>query len=313
VSPEGGSFSEPDVALPGSSIEVRKLGLSVVVSLAIAIFAFGWGVAFESRVVLFDGIFILLGTVMSYLALRASKAADAGPTAAYPYGRESLTPFVVGLQGVVTLGTTAYAVSDAVLVIVNGGSDTAAGAVAVYAAVATGVSVVVWRHLLGADPDSDLLQVEARGWRAGAILSGVVLLGALLGILLGLSPASDLVVYLDPVLLIVASLVVLPRPISMIRTMWAELGEQRAPADVMRLITALVEEVRARHGLPEPDLRVTKVGRKLYVDAEFLVDGGGWTLEDEDSVRRDVARGLAELPYEVWRNVALTSDPRLLE
>jgi predicted Co/Zn/Cd cation transporter (cation efflux family) len=200
-----------------------------------------------------------------------------------------------------------------VLVIVNGGSETAAGAVAVYAALATGASVVVWRHLLGADPDSDLLQVEARGWRAGAILSGVVLLGALLGILVGLSPASDLVVYLDPVLLIVASLVVLPRPISMIRMMWAELGEQRAPEDVMRLITALVEEVRAHHGLPEPDLRVTKVGRKLYVDAEFLVDGGGWTLEDEDSVRRDVARGLAELPYEVWRNVALTTDPRLLE
>lgn len=297
----------------GPSIEQRKLGLSVVVSLAIAALALGWGWAFDSRVVLFDGIFILLGTVMTYLALRASKTADAGPTATYPYGREALIPFVVGLQGVVTLGTTAYAMVDAVLVILEGGSDTAAAAVAGYAAIATAAAVLVWQHLLRADPSSELLQVEARGWRAGAILSGVVLIGGLLGLVLVRTPASDLVVYLDPVLLIVASLIVLPRPFSMIAMMWSELGERRAPDDVMRQVEALVADVRARHGLPEPDLRVTKVGRKLYVDAEFLVDGHDWTLADEDAVRRDMAAGLEALPYEVWRNVSLTTDPRLLD
>lgn len=305
-----------DDDVEGPSIEQRKLGLSVAASLAIAALALGWGWAFDSRVVLFDGIFILLGTVMSYLALRASKTADAGPTATYPYGREALIPFVVGLQGVVTLGTTAYAMVDAVLVILEGGSDTAAGAVAAYAAIATAAAIVVWQHLLRADPSSELLQVEARGWRAGAILSGVVLIGGLLGVVLVRTPASDLVVYLDPVLLIVASLIVLPRPFSMIAMMWSELGERRAPDDVMRRVEALVEDVRARHGLPEPDLRVTKVGRKLYVDAEFLVDVGSsdeWTLADEDAVRRDVAEGLDALPYEVWRNVGLTTDPRLLD
>lgn len=300
-------------AAEGPSIEQRKLRLSIVVSMAVAALALGWGWAFDSRVVLFDGIFILLGTVMSYLALRASKTADAGPTAQYPYGREALIPFVVGLQGVVTLGTTAYAMADAVLVILDGGSDTAAGAVAAYAAIATAAAVVVWRHLARADPSSELLQVEARGWRAGAILSGVVLIGGLLGVVLARTPASDLVVYLDPVLLIVASLIVLPRPISMISMMWSELGERRAPDDVMHQVEVLIASVRAAHGLPKPDLRVTKVGRKLYVDAEFLVDGDDWTLADEDAVRRDVAFGLDALPYEVWRNVALTTDPRLLD
>jgi len=299
--------------LEETSAEQRGLRLSVVVSLLIAALALGWGWAFDSRVVLFDGVFILLGTVMSFLALRAAQAADEGPTSIYPYGREALTPFVVGLQGVVALGTTAYAMVDAVLVILDGGSETAAGAVAVYAAVATGASIAVWQHLLRSDRSSDLLQLEARGWRAGAILSGVVLIGALLGVVIARTAASDLVAYLDPVLLIVASLIVLPRPIAMIRMMWSELGERRAPDDVMRTVEELVASVRAAHGLPEPDLRVTKVGRKLYVDAEFLVDGDDWTLADEDAVRRDMARGLDALPYEIWRNVALTTDPRLLD
>ena len=285
--------------LEETSAEQRGLRLSIVASILIAAFALGWGWAFDSRVVLFDGVFILLGTVMSALALRAAKAADAGPTRIYPYGREALTPFVVGLQGVVALGTTAYAIVDAVLVIIDGGSQTAAVAVAAYAVIATGASVEVWRHLLRSDPDSDLLQLEARGWRAGAILSGVVLIGAALGVVLGRTSASDLGVYLDPVLLIVASLIVLPRPIAMIRMMWSELGERRAPDDVMQAVEELVASVRAAHGLPEPDLRVTKVGRKLYVDVEFLVDGdgSGWTLADEDAVRRDVARGLDDLAY----------------
>jgi predicted Co/Zn/Cd cation transporter (cation efflux family) len=60
-------------------------------------------------------------------------------------------------------------------------------------------------------------------------------------------------------------------------------------------------------------VRATKLGRKLYVEVDFVVQPGHWDVSDEDDVRRGVLAALAPLGFDVWANVELTTDPSLVD
>jgi predicted Co/Zn/Cd cation transporter (cation efflux family) len=103
--------------------ERTVLGLSLGASLVLAAVAIGWGLASGAQIILLDGVYLVLGSALSALSLAASRRAARGPTAEYPFGRESLIPLAVGIQGLALLATCLYAVLDAVRTILDGGTD----------------------------------------------------------------------------------------------------------------------------------------------------------------------------------------------
>lgn len=205
--------------------EQSALRLSIVVSAVMTVVAVAWGLASGSRVVLFDGVYILIGTALSGLGLAAARAVEAGASRRFPFGREALTPLVIGVQGLALLGTCAYAVLDSIRVIASGGVDVAPGAVAGYAVVSAVVSWGFAVHLRKGDHASELLDAEARQWMAGAVLSLVVGVGAVAALVLQRTAWSGVEAYVDPVLVIVACVLIAPHPVRMVRTMMTELLE----------------------------------------------------------------------------------------
>jgi predicted Co/Zn/Cd cation transporter (cation efflux family) len=292
--------------------ERRALRVSVVATLAIAALAVVWGLVSGARIVLLDGAYALIGVVLTGASLRASAAADAGPSARYPFGRESFTPLVIALQGAALIGTLAFAAADAVVLLRTSGSSGTPVAVLAYGAltaVAAG-AVALWlpRRVRG----SELVVVEGAQWRASAVLSAVMAVGAGLALALTVPFGDAFTPYVDPVLVLVACAVLVPVPLRMLRDAGRELTEAAAPEPVLAAVRAAVAGVRARHPLPEPDVRATKLGRKLYVEVDYVVAPGAWDVSDEDDVRRQVLAALRPLPYDVWANVELTTDPELL-
>lgn len=298
------------MAAPSSAREQAALRLSLVAAIVTAALAVVWGLLASSQIILFDGVYALIGIALTAIGLGASRIVDAGPTARFPFGLEALTPIVIGVQGVALLGTIVYASLEAVRTILAGGSEVAAASVAAYGAVTAVLSYVVYRRMRTFDRTSDLLDAEARAWWAGVVLSLVVVVGSLAAV--GLRAAGVGVErYVDPVLVLVASVILLPTPLSMLRTTFVELLEGRPRPEVIEPVRAAVEEVRAEFDLPEPILRVSKVGRKLYVEVDFVVEEGVWDVAGEDRVRRAVDRRLDLLPYDVWLTVEITADPAL--
>ena len=98
----------------------------------------------------------------------------------------------------------------------------------------------------------------------------------------------------------------------MIRTTVVELLEGAPDPSIQRPVRAAVHDVRVEHGLDDPYLRMTKVGRKLYVEVDFLVSGRDWDVAKEDEVRRSLQRRLEPLPYDLWLNVELSGDEGLI-
>lgn len=289
------------------------LRVSIVIAVVLCVMALAWGALAGSRVIIFDGVFMLLGVTMSGLSLAAARASTVAPDARFPFGRSAVTPLAIGVQGAALLGTLVYAGVDAVLVILDGGTDVAPLSVLGYGIVTAVASLAaaMWLRRHNRDLRSDLVGTEAATWWAGAVLSVVFALGAV-GALLLRDRFPEVVSYTDPVLVLVACVGLAPVPIRLLRQAAGELLEKAPEQQVQSAIDRAVDTVRRTYDLQRVAVRATKLGDRLYVDVDFLVPSGVWTIDQEDEVRRDLSRDLKALGYDLWANIELTTDADLL-
>ncbi|MGW0044554.1 cation transporter [Rhodococcus sp. NPDC003348] len=292
--------------------ERSVLRVSMAVTCTLAVLAVAWGIASNSQVILLDGAYAALGAALTWLSLAASRIVAGGPTARFPFGREALTPVVVVVQGLALLLTLGYAAMEAVRVIVDGGSEVAGGSLLVYGLIGTIAATATYLYVRRAATASDLLAAEATQWASSAVFSAVVAVGGVVVWVLGRTEYSSADRYVDSALVLISCAVLLPQPWTLIRGGMLELLESAPGPQIQEPIHRAVEQVRDKFDLPAPDIAIGKVGRKVYVEVVFLVSGTAWDLATEDEVRRQVARRLRELPYDLWATVELTTDPELV-
>jgi predicted Co/Zn/Cd cation transporter (cation efflux family) len=287
------------MAPPDVSVERHSLLWSMVITAVLGVLGVIWGVVSESQMILLDGVYAVLGLLVTWLLLMASGLAQAEPSHRYPYGRESLTPLVIGVQGFVLLATLGYAAFDATLTIREGGSTVDPGWAIVYSVLTTVGSVATWLWLRSRARHSDVLGSESTAWKVGALrgvgmIAGFTLMAAIAG-----TSLDDLVPYIDPIMVLVTCAVFIPAPIGMVRVTIVELLEGAPSAEVQQPVLEAVEQVRARFDLDEPTVLMSKVGPKLYVEVNGVVDADV-TVAQEHDVRLALGERLNLLPYDVW-------------
>ena len=296
--------------------ERRSLRLSLVATMVVGGGALAWGIFSGARVMVFDGIYTLAGVVFIWFSMLAAHTAASAPSAQFPFGRHAAVPLAVALQGSALIGTALYGVIDAAIVLADGGSDTAAIEVLLYGLVNGAACAVVMLLLRAGAERSDLARAELVSWRASTLLSCLVAVGGAIAVALTASGAGSTSRYVDPILVILASFVVLPMSVGLVRGGVRELLEA-APEE--ELAAEIAEAVRrgTAEGLPEartlppPTIRATKLGQRLYVEVDFVIGETGWTVGNEDAVRRSITSHLNRLPHRVWANVEITTDPAL--
>ncbi|MGC3993479.1 MAG: cation transporter [Propionicimonas sp.] len=291
--------------------ESGVLRLSVLVSLLVGAVGVAWGVLADSRVVLFDGLFTIFGTALSGISLFAAWAAGLEPDRRYPFGREAVIPVAILLQGAALGGTLVYAAIDSFSLLLAGGTDATPASVIGYGVVTLVVALVMTFALRRLAPRSELAAAEADQWRAGTVLSAIIAVGAAAAAGAAALGWHHVVPYADPVLVLVAVAVLAPVPWRLVRTAGREILEAAPPPSVQDRIDTAAARASAEFGLGEPIVRATKLGRRLYVEVDFVVGAGEWDVADEDRVRRMLIGDLEPIGYEVWANVELTTDPTL--
>ena len=293
-------------------LERRALAFSMLCAFLLAIVGVTAGVITASEIILFDGFYTFLGIGLSWLALRISRVVAAGPTSNYPFGREALTPLIIGVEGVALLATCAYATFNAILTIVHGGSQAPSGWAVGYAGVAFVGPVIVSYQLRRWQRHSELVSAEATQWFAGAML-GVGMLAAFAGsqLIQGTS-FSAATKYVDPVLVVVACALFIISPLRMIRGTFVELVEGVPDEQIQTPVLEAVEAVRIEFSLPKPKVRVTKVGRKIYIEIDFIVSPD-WKVHSSDTVRRALLDCFDVLPHDTWLTLEFTADASTLE
>jgi predicted Co/Zn/Cd cation transporter (cation efflux family) len=289
---------------PDPRVERHALRRSIAVTAVLGALGIGWGLAVGSQMIVLDGAYAAIGLVVSWLLLLASRLVDRGPTHRYPYGREAMTPLVVGLQGFVLLATLAYAAVDATGTVLAGGATVAAGWAFVYAVVTTIGSVGMWWWLRRMAGGSDLVGAEATAWGASVVLGVAMVVGFGAMTVLSRSPLAGVAPYVDPAMVLLSVVVLLPAPLRMVRTTFVELLEGAPPQDVQAPVRAILEQLASAYDLHDAELRMAKIGPKLYVEIDASADAET-TIGTEEELRQRLGHELDQLPFDVWLNLEL--------
>ena len=292
------------MAAPDSALERIPLVRSIAVTAGLGVLGVSWGLWVGSQMILLDGAYAIIGVAISLMLLAASRLAASEPGGHYPFGREGVTPLVIGVQGFVLLATLGYAAIEAVNVALDGGSDVEAGWATVYSVATAAISLGFWSWIRAQSPGSDLIQAEATAWRIGAFRSVGMVIGFAAIWFIDRRGFPDTAAYIDPAMVLVTCVVFAPAPLAMIRDTILELLEGEPPSRIRAPITDAASSICEQHGLTDPVLRMSKLGPKLYVEIEARA-ARDLTIETQHRIREELRTSLDTLPFDIWLNLDL--------
>lgn len=291
----------------------RLLMFSIWASAGFAVLSSVWGILSGSSMIVFDGLYSFVSIGLSVLAVLTLRFSRHEADERFPWGREAAEPLVVMIKAATLGALCAYAAVGGILDIVDGGREVAVGSAVVYAAVATLGGLAVGLVLRRASRDgSDLVRAEAAEWVGDALLSVGVLIGFLIAYALVAAGRTDLAAYVDPGMVTIVSLAFLWVPIKLIVSSLREILSMAPEADVLDELRASVAAIEERYAFSESFLRASKVGNRMDIEIDFVVDAESAvrTIVDSDTVREDLHERLAALGYERSVVVTFTADRR---
>lgn len=302
-------------AVVDSRREQRVLVRSIAVTLLVAGVGIAAGLWTNSGAILFDGIYSFVDAAMTMLSVGVSRLLTRGTTRRFQYGFWHFEPMLVLANSAALVLACGYAFLGAVSDLLADGRVVPFGAGTGYALFAGGVAgiMAVAMRREAVRTGSDLVALDARGWIASAMLSFALALGFAIAAWLKSSPQAALVPYVDPAILAVLALALLPLPA---RAIWRA-GKDLflvAPADLDTAVRAVAADIAERHGFTGFATSVSRAGRAHFIEVGFVAgpDFGARDLAWYDMIRTEIAERTGALPPRHWLTVEFTADRRWL-
>ncbi|NMI01430.1 cation diffusion facilitator family transporter [Pseudonocardia acidicola] len=293
--------------------DARALLVSVWVSAGFAVVSLAWGLVIGSQLIVFDGLYSFAGVGLSLLAVLALRTARKGPDERYPWGREVWEPLTIVIKAVALGGLCIYALIGAIGELLRGGREVAAGWAVLYAILATGAGLVVSLYLRRrGGQGSDLVRAEAAEWMGDTLLSLGVLAGFALALVLERIGHSDAARYVDPGMVALISAAFLRVPARLLVSGLREVLTMSPEPAISEQLRSRVRDVECRYRFAESFLRTSKVGSRLDIEIDFVVDTASkaQNVREFDAVRQDLHDLLQPLGYEKSMIVSFTADRR---
>ena len=300
--------------------EQRVLRQSIFMVFVVAAAGIGFGLASGSASIIFDGIYSLTDAVMTTVALlvsslitqRLSERHQARLVRHFTMGFWHLEPMVLGLNGFLLAGAAIYALVTAVSSLLSGGRELDFGRAIIYASVVVVIAATMaWRNRrANRTIRSNFVALDVKGWAMSAGLTGALLVAFVLGWAMQGTAWDHLTPYVDPAVLALVCLVMIPLPIPMIRQALADIL-LITPADLKARVDRIARDVVERHGFLDHRAYVARVGRGRQIELYFIVPPGQppRPLEEWDAIRDQIGEAVGGDIDHRWLTIAFTTDP----
>jgi cation diffusion facilitator family transporter len=295
--------------------ERRGLILSAVMSLVLGSVALVASVITGSQVILLDGLFNLIYSVMAFFSVRVATLLAVPDNEKYPFGFAYFESLVNAAKGLLILGVGLLALGDSVLVLLAGGREITAEFAIVYAVFATAASLVsmillgrVRRHT-----SSPLVEADYANWRINTTISASVLIAFCLIPVANMSGWSALTPYVDPLMVaVVVVLFCLSAPFRMASEAIKELLNRAPPSRIRHPVQSAVEEVLGHWPVSDFSLRMVRPGRTLYLVIYVVLpeDSHVSDLKTLDRLREQLDNGVRAICSPLILDVVFTADSR---
>ena len=299
--------------MTAARMERVSIIITIVASVTLGLIGVVISLASSSGAVFLDGLFSLIFAMVGLLTLYVSGLVQRPRDDQYPFGYAIFEPMLNLFKGILIALAMVFAVWSAVTALASGGAEVAAVGGIIYAAVAVvgGGLMALALRFLAKRSRSPIVEVDARNALVDTMISGAVGVAFVITLLLQNSRWSAAARYADPVIMLAIVAIAAPQPIKTIRSNWHQLLGRAPDEAVRQRVSALVEEVLAAVPHSETYLRLTEVGRYLYVHLYVIVPEHTEQPIDtplHDDIRRRIHAALsAQFPH-LALDVGFTMD-----
>ncbi|RNB84630.1 cation transporter [Brevibacillus fluminis] len=300
--------------------EQRILRTSIGVTFFVACVGIIFGLLSGSFSIVFDGVYSLTDASMSVLALIVSKliasyTAPNGPTGKlrerFTMGFWHLEPIVLGLNGLMLMGAAVYALINAIGSLMTGGRDLEFTFAIVYAVVTviTCCSMAIFETRANKTIRSDFVALDAKAWMMTGAITGALLIAFCVGYAIEGTDYAWITPYIDPVVLALICLVIIPLPISTVKQALADVL-LITPQSLKQHVDEVAQDFVKRYGFVSHRAYVAKVGRGKQIELYFIVPTGWPTkrLEEWDAIRDEIGNAIGEESSDLWLTIVFTTD-----
>lgn len=293
--------------------ERRGLWLSILGALAMAALGIGFALLTSSDAVLLDGVFSLIGFAIGMVTLQVAKLVRLPEDATYHFGYAAYEPMLNLAKGLLMALISIFALVTAIQVAMAGGRAIEVGWAVVYAAAAAlgCFTIAASQRRLARRTGSPLLEVDYKNWFIDGLLSVAVGAAFVIALYLRDTRHTELLPYIDPVVVIILVGLSLPIPVKIIRENWRQLLGRAPDETLQRRAREAVLKAFGGEKSCNPRIRMQQIGRFTYLQI-YVVCAVDTTADVQrmDACRRSVHDALASEFDNLALDVIFTREPR---
>ena len=295
-------------------LENKILKISMVGALFFALFGIAWGWTAQSEMIIFDGLYSFISLALTMLSLYINNFIAKKELDKYPFGKSILEPLVISFKSLIIGGMCLYSLIGAIQDVVHGGNTVEYGSALIYSIVSViGCGgVYIFMKKKGDKISSELIKVEASQWLMDTLLSIGVLVGFVIAMILRNTRFSGLNVYIDPMMVIMVSVVFIKMPVQSFINAFKEILCVKADDEINDDIYLIVKEIEKEYKFEDSISRVSKIGGELRIEIDFIYNEESKLkdLDQMDCVREEVYDAIKHIDYNKWLNVSFTGDKK---
>jgi cation diffusion facilitator family transporter len=301
-----------------TGLEDHAIKLTIVGNVGMGLLGVGFAIYTGSEAILLDGIFSAIAFAIALVTLYIARLVRQPGNDRYPFGYAVFEPMLNLAKGLIIAVVLVFAASTAISAILEGGRTIELGAAVFYALIAAaGCGLLAWKiHRLAGATGSPIVAVDARNWIVDGLFSAAVALGFGAVFLLEGSRYAWLVPYADPMIVLFLVLAAIPLPYKVIRENWGQITGVAPGHEVQRRIHDIVRQVLTSIPHRNYNLRLTHIGRLLYLQLYVVVPVGDVTAEgsvSQDQLRSSLYDSVVrEFPH-LAMDLVITTDPLWVE
>lgn len=304
----------------GLNTETRVLRASIIGSLIVAAAGIVLGLLARSFSITFDGVYTLVDAAMSTLSLLVVQLITKfalyqplprGLQNRFSVGFWHLEPMVLALNGILLMSVATYALLNAVGSLMAGGREIDFGVATIYAAIVATVCFVlgVVEERANKTINSEFLRLDAKSWFMSGAITSALLIAFAIGMAIEGTPLHRYSPYIDPLVLTVVCLIIIPMPISTVRQAVSDIL-LIAPPGFKDSVDAVANQITLEEGFLSFRSYVAKVGRAKEITLYFIVrpNSPPRPLSEWDDLRDRIGDMIGADNPNRWLTIVFTED-----
>ena len=254
---------------------------------------------------------------MALIGMRITRLVELPGTKHFHFGFAHLEPLINTVRVLIILVVASIGLISAIQALVSGGRPLSTGGAVIYGLLAAvGCLAMAFRQrAAGRTLQSPIIRVDARNWFIDGVLSSGVAVAFLIAFLLSGTKLEPVVPYIDPVLVTIMVILVLPMSARMLIENGRDVAQIAPDTDQQREIQHLIENAVGPDVAEKVVVRMLPIGRVLYLLVHVLVARSSPTRDIAalDEIRSRIEKDLSETHPRLVIDVVFTADPKRAE